>query len=126
MIYLNTANNSEKIIVTLTELTTIDPVYYLFVFTHVLTKQVVAYLPSPDESAYPERYNEFDIDTSVVFEDKPNGEWHYVAYQQDNDINTDPDLTDGEVENGKMMLTTGADLEFTQYDAPTTYKSYNG
>jgi hypothetical protein len=126
MIYLNTANNAEKIIVTLTELTTISPVYYLFVFTHVLTKRVVNYIPTADASQYPERYNEYDIDTSEVFEDEPGGEWHYVAYQQDNDTNTDPDLTDGEVENGKMILTTGADLEFTKYEAATTYKSYNG
>lgn len=126
MIYLNTANNSDKIVVTLTELTTIESPFYLFVFTHVLTKQVIAFIAGADESTHPERYNQFDIDTAVVFEDAPNGEWHYVAYQQDNDENTNPALTDGEVENGKMVLTTGAELEYTQYNSDTTYKAYNG
>lgn len=126
MIYLNTANNSEKIIVTLTELTTIDPVYYLFVFTHVLTKSVVSFIPVSDESAYTERYNKFNIDTAAVFEDQPNGEWHYKVYQQTGDSNTNPDLTEGEVENGKMMLTAGPELEFTQYEAATAYKAYAG
>ena len=126
MVYLNTANSEDKIVVTLTELTTLDSPFYLFVFTHVLTKRVVAWVAGSDESSYPQRYNKFEINTTTVFADEPNGEWHYIAYQQSNDTNTNPALADGEVENGKMILTTGAELEYTKYNSATSYKAYNG
>lgn len=72
-------DTSAILIVTLTEKVTITNPYYLFVFTHVLTKAVVSFIKSEaqDESDYPERYNQFTINPAVVFLNKPIGEWHY-------------------------------------------------
>lgn len=126
MLELTTGQQSEKIIVTLTELTTLDAPHYLFVFTHVATKQIVALVMGADESAYPARYNQFDINTAFYFADTPVGEWHYTAYQQDSPTNTSPALTAGEVEFGKMRLNNAIEFEFTQYNQPVTYQAYNG
>ncbi|OOQ57144.1 hypothetical protein [Mucilaginibacter pedocola] len=126
MLELTAGQQSEKIIVTLTELTTLEAPHYLFVFTHVATKQVVAVVMGADESPYPDRYNQFDINTATYFAGMPVGEWHYTAYQQDNPTNTNPAFTAGEVEFGKMRLSSETDFEFTQYHQPATYKAYNG
>jgi hypothetical protein len=115
-------------ILTLTELVAVAPLYYLFVFTHVTTKTVVPFVKSEadDESDYPQRYNKFTIDAATVFADKQPGEWHYVVYEQDNLVNLDPDNTNGILEYGKLYLDRATDFSYTQYDSATSYKVYNG
>lgn len=114
-------------IVTLTELQTLNEPFFLFRFVHVITKNVVSIIKSSedDESNYPERYNQFDIDTAVLFQDQPRGEWHYWAYEQSSDTNTDTEQANL-LENGKMYLYPPEGFEFDKYDQPVTYKAYNG
>lgn len=128
MIELNTGQSGEKIIVTLTELQTLDEPYYLFIFSHVVTKEVVKFIKGQidDESDYPSRYNQFDINTGVVFNDKPAGEWHYQVYDQASSTNLNPALATTLLENGKMLLYPATPFEYTKYDEPVTYKTYNG
>ena len=128
MLELHYGETSEKIIVTLNELITLADPDYLFVFTHVVTRDVVSFVKSSaaDESAYPERYNQFDIDTSDVFEDQQPGEWHYEIYEQSSNSNTDPDLATGLIESGKMILYPSTAFEYTKYSQSTTFKTYNG
>jgi len=128
MLSLTLGNNDDKIVVTLTEFVTITEPYFLFVFTNVTTRQVVNVIFStPDDlSGYDYRYNEFEINTQAVFAGCPNGEWHYIAYQQTSTTNTDPALSSGVVEYGKMILYPVTGFAYTEYNLPTTYKAYNG
>lgn len=115
-------------IFTLTELVTITNPYYLFVFTHVETKAVVTDIwhESQDESPYPQRYNQFNMLVSELFDGKPTGEWHYVVCQQSDPGNTDPDQSLGVIERGKMILQRTTEFEYDMYDQSQSYKAYNG
>lgn len=115
-------------ILTLTELVSIAPPYYLFEFTHVTTKDVVKFVKSDieDESTYPHRYNQFTIDASVVFAGKQPGEWHYKVYEQASSSNLDPELAGAILEEGKLLLDRSIDFAFTQYQQSTSFKVYNG
>lgn len=128
MLELNTGQTDEKIILTLDELKTLDVPYYLFIFSHVEAKSEVAFIRSQadEESAYPSRYNKFNVDTGTVFLNKPTGEWHYEVYEQASAVNTDPALATGLIEQGKMMLRPAAEFEYDKYNTLTTYKAYNG
>lgn len=126
MLELHTGQTSEKIIVTLTELQTLSNPYYLFVFEHTTTKNIVAFVAGADESAFTDRFNKFTIDTAVTFAYQPPGMWTYTAYEQDGAINTDPDLAAGILEYGKMILYKADDFAYTKYNEPVTYQAYNG
>lgn len=117
---------NKNVVLTLTEFTTLVDEYYLFVFLHVTTKQIVSFvLPMSDDlSTHQWRYNEFLIAASH-FNDAPVGKYQYHIYEQTSDINTDPTgLT--LVETGKMDLNNVAAFEFTQYDTATNYTQYGG
>lgn len=128
MLTLNYGATNEKIVVTLTELVTLELPFYLFVFIHVETKAAVAkvFTTADDESTHQTRYNKFSIDTATLFNLQPVGEWHYRVYQQDNDTNTDPDLAAGLIESGKLILNPSEAFAFNKYEEATTYKVYNG
>lgn len=118
---------SEKIIVTLNELITLTAPYFLFVFTNVTTKDQVKFIKATaaDESLYPYRYNKFDVNTQALFGQKPRGYWDYVVYEQSSAINTNPAGLNP-VEYGKLILYEEGGFEFEKYDAPVTYKAYDG
>jgi hypothetical protein len=127
MLLFNLGQSSETITVTLNEKRTLTSGYYLFVFTHILTKQVVNkfYNFLDDDSAFPDRYNSFEIDTATVFVDRPNGQWIYQVYEQASSSNTDvTGLT--EVERGIMQLDPVTPFAFVKYDTATNYSAYNG
>lgn len=128
MLQFKQDDTSVVMILTLTELVTLTTPYYLFVFTHVTTKSVVAFVKSEvdDESDYPGRYNQFIIDAYAVFDGEQPGEWHYKVYEQESAINIDPDQSGGLLEEGKLILDRATDFEYTMYDQSTSYKVYNG
>lgn len=128
MLLFSLNDTSAELIVTLTEKVSLNDPYFLFVFTHVLTKEEVKFLKSEasDESSYPARYNQFTINPSVVFANKQPGEWHYNIYEQASSTNTDTDLTGGLLEQGKLMIRRATEFEYTKYSGATTYKTYNG
>lgn len=121
-------DTAAEMILTLTEYVTIPTPYYLFVFTHVITKVQVVFVKAEidDESEYPNRYNKFTINPAVLFDGKQSGEWHYQIYQQDNATNLNPALAHGLLENGKLMLLRETEFAFTMYEQAQTYKTYNG
>lgn len=127
MILLTADHTDDAIIVTLNEKRTLGAGYYLFVFTHILTKNVVNKIFGflDDESAYPDRFNQFEIDTSTVFLDQPPGQWIYQVYEQASSVNTN---TTGlnEVERGIMQLDPAEAFEFENYNPSTSFKAYNG
>lgn len=128
MLQFKQDNTAAIMILTLTEFVTLPAPYYLFVFTHVTTKSVVAFVKAKidDQSNYPQRYNQFTIDASVVFANQRTGEWHYKVYEQASSTNIDPALTGGLLEEGKLILDRATSFVYTQYDTSTSYKSYNG
>lgn len=128
MLELHIDQSDEKLIVTLTELVTLDEPFFLFRFKHVETKQVVSFVkgPNDDESDYPYRYNQYSIDTAIVFAEQPAGEWHYEVYEQESADNTDPDLATGLIESGRMLLYRASEFEYTMYNQSSTFKTYNG
>lgn len=121
-------DTTAELVLTLTEKATLQAPYYLFVFTHVTTKEVVAFIKSfvEDESAYQRRYNQFTINPSVVFADTQPGEWHYRVFEQESAVNEDPDSSGAVLEYGKLMLKRATDFSYNKYDSPTQYQVYNG
>jgi hypothetical protein len=123
---------TQRIIVTLTETTmlTINPVYYLFYFKHIETKQTVAFIKNSNEdlSQFVWRYNMFDIDVDSNFiqPDKPVGNWNYEIYEQTSNSNLDPTLSQHLVEKGKMIYYSVNEFNYSKYNPLTSYSSYNG
>ena len=92
---------------TLKENTTISPVYYLFEFQNDFTKDKVYKLPTMVSSN--SRYTEFLIDLTdeTGYDLSPTGWWSYKVYQQDNNTNLDPTLSQGLIEKGKLLVEEG-------------------
>lgn len=126
MIELVKGDISEQLIVTLNEKKTLANPHYLFVFTHSTTKAVVALVAGVDQSGFPERYNQFNINTATVFLNKTPGQWLYEVYEQESAVNTNPANSTTLVETGKMILRDSEDFEYTQYNQAVTYKTYEG
>lgn len=128
MLQFKQDDTAAVMILTLTEFVTINTPYYLFVFTHVTTKDQVKFVKaeSDDESDYPQRYNQFTINAATVFNNQQTGEWHYKVYEQASSSNIDPALAGIILEEGKLLLDRSAEFEYTQYDQTTSYKTYNG
>lgn len=127
MVVLQKGQSAEQIIVTLNEKRTLTEGYYLFVFTHILTRNTVNKIYSflDDNSPNQDRYNQFEIDTQDQFGDQPVGQWNYDVYEQESSSNTDPDgLT--LVETGIMKLKPATAFQFEKYNQSTSFKTYAG
>lgn len=127
MLQFQQSDTAAVLILTLTEKVNINDPYYLFVFTHVTTKDKVKFVRTEgqDESNFQSRYNQFTINAYQLFGDQPVGEWHYKVYE--NDSSSEDEDTAGDIlEQGKMMLLRETDFEFTKYNEPQTFKTYNG
>lgn len=127
MIVLTKGQTTEEIVVTLNEKRTISSGYYLFVFTHFTTRDVVnkIFNFTEDDSSYQDRYNQFDFPTQALFGNKDAGQWVYKVYEQASSSNTNvTGLT--MVEQGVMVLNPAAEFERDQYNEPTSIVQYNG
>lgn len=127
MIVLTKGQTTEEIVVTLNEKRTISSGYYLFVFTHFTTRDVVnkIFNFTEDDSSYQDRYNQFDFPTQALFGNKDAGQWVYKVYEQASSSNTNvTGLT--MVEQGVMVLNPAAEFERDQYNESTSIVQYNG
>jgi len=125
-----TKGTTVDVIVTATEKVTLTAPYFLWVFTNPETDNTVTWIVSSvdDQSPFPERYNDFNMDVDVVFFMQPEGQWHYKIYEQDNDTNTDPTLATTLVEQGMLILNkAAASIRTIKKFAPTaaTIKVFN-
>jgi hypothetical protein len=127
MLLLTLGQTAENIVVTLNEKKILTEGYFLFVFTHYTTKQVVykIYSMLADDSDYPDRFNQFVINTSVVFASCPTGMWKYNVYEQVGGSNT---VVDGltELEEGILELKPATEFEPEIYSQSQSYKVYGG
>lgn len=116
------------LILTLTENVSLNQPSYLFVFTHVLTKDVVAFVKTEadDLSNYPDRYNKFTINPTILFAGYQPGVWGYTVYEQASPTNISPALSGAPLEYGQLLLKRAINFAFTKYDSPTSFKTYNG
>jgi hypothetical protein len=128
MLNLTKGNTSQNIVVTLNEKKTLSEPYYLFVFMNVTTREKVKFIKGTmsDLSESLSRYNEFNINTSTLFDTYNDGEWNYTVYEQESAVNLDEDSTTGIVEIGKMTLNKATETTPTMYNNPSSYKAYNG
>ncbi len=126
MLVLTHGQTAEEIIVTLNEKRTLTTGYYLFYFEHITTKDIVTkvYAFAEDESDYPDRFNQFTINTSVVFLNDNSGEWTYKVYESATSTTSPTGLT--EVEYGILKLNPATEFAYESYNEPTTFKQYNG
>jgi hypothetical protein len=121
MLTINKANNTDNIVLTLTEKVTLTNPYFLFVFTHITTKAQVKFVAGSDLSNYPWRYNEFTITNSLF---SIVGQYIYQVYEQSSPTNTDP--------TGLNLLETGraqfknTPFTITKYAPTTNYTTYAG
>lgn len=124
MIILRKGQVNSNIALTLTELTTISNVTYLFEFKNDTTNNYY-YVISEDTSVHKARFNEFEITEGV--NDQLNGSvelgdvgfYTYKVYEQEGNSLSPDDLN--VVERGKMKL-LGDSQEFARNDINTTFK----
>jgi hypothetical protein len=115
MILIN-KGESNTVVLTLKEKTTLSPVYYLFEFINDLTHVSYFFIPT-DISEFPDRYNKFlitegsegDIELGL------SGYYKYVIREQASSSNIDPDESGEIVETGKVKV-IGDAVTNTTYD----------
>lgn len=119
MLHLKVGLSAQNIIVTLDEKRTLPAPIYRFTCTHVVTKEVVTFdiNSTADLSTFKQRYNEFEINPSVLFLGATPGQWNYVVTELVSNL---------EMENGKLLLNKAVDFAFTGYSPATTYNGYGG
>lgn len=99
---------------TASEKVTEFPAVYNIKFTGGIEKVPVIITDAEDLSPFPERYNEFYIDTVSLFQNLDNG---YYVYE----------ITDASghlLEVGKMKLEGDPQLTIQYQDTPVEYKTY--
>lgn len=119
IIQKNTVNTC---VFSLSEKTTLTPVYYLFAFTNTQDETVLTFTCT-DISTNKLRYNEFEIEETAS-EDRLTGKitldllgsYTYEIYEQSSATNLDLDSTGGLVEIGRIDVkgTVAEDETFTE------------
>ncbi len=124
MLYYNQGENSNTL-VTLSESTTINNPFYLFVFKHSTTKSKVKVCvnSSSDLSNYKDRYNKFNLSTSTLFANKPCGFWSYEVFESASNTTNETGLRS--IEFGKMKL-LDPKIVNKGYEPTAQIKGYEG
>lgn len=115
MITLTLGLNSEFIVLTLKEKSTLENPTYRLSCENVTTKQIITFELGTDLSPYKDRYNEFEVNTSELFNEP--GQYQYTAYEN---------ISNVVVEVGKLLVNKNVNFEFDAYQTPTSYIAYGG
>ena len=103
MIYIN-KDELNSIVLTLTEVSTLTNPYYLFVFQNEMNPESDPILfTTADISAYPERFNQFELDEPVDVE-LMKGQYSYFVYESLIPPVTIEDTTGDVIEEGRMVV----------------------
>lgn len=103
-------NGTTNLVVTVTELTTISNVEYVFVFEHEQTHQEVACILS-DISTSGNRYNEFVVRDGVDVTFPYSGNYLYSIYEQEAGTGTTTTTGLNMVEKGRIYVYTADDVK---------------
>lgn len=128
MIQFKQSDTAAVLTLTLTENVSLQDPYFLFVFTHILTKTKVKIIRATggDQSYFATRYNQFTVNAAIAFLNAPIGQYNYKVYEQLSSTNTDETLTGAVLEYGKLILDRDTAFAFTKYNQAQTFKAYNG
>ena len=107
---------------TVTELTTVSPVHYLFEFEHEQSF-LKYYCILVNITTGIERFDEFQLEDGVDVTFDYDGYYTYRIYQQTSDTNLDPDLSDGLVEEGRAHVYVN-DSPSNEYNENITFTIY--
>lgn len=114
---------SNELIVTATEKTTIDNPFYLFVFKNRTTSKVNTFILA-DTSQFPNRYNSFTFtEGSNAAKTLDLGMANYSIFAQTSSSNIDPDLSDEEVEVGIANVISETE-SFAEFENNQVIKQY--
>lgn len=109
MIYIN-KGEVNSIVLTLSEVSTFQPVYYLFVFQNEMNPNSDPILfTNTDESPYPERFNLFYLDEPIDVE-LMKGQYTYSVYESYTYPPESIDDTTGVVIEEGRMVVSGASI----------------
>jgi len=122
MLTLQLGDTTDNIVVTLKEKSVLINPYYLFVFQHITTKQIISFIAGTDLSVYPDRYSEFAVSLSLF---TVSGQYVYHVYEQASNSNLDPTGLNL-VENGRMHLLPTSKLSYTKYSPVNQFTTYGG
>ena len=112
-----TRGQSNSVVFTLTEKTTLSSPYFLVVFNNLATNELV-YAICPDTSTQTTRYNLLTIiesNTSIPLSGQVKlveGIYQYKVYEQTSSSNLDPSLSISLVETGLLKSVTTATSSF--------------
>jgi hypothetical protein len=112
-----TRGQSNSVVFTLTEKTTLSSPYFLVVFNNLATNELV-YAICPDTSTQTTRYNLLTIiesNTSIPLSGQVKlveGTYQYKVYEQSSSSNLNPSLSTSLVETGLLKSTTTATSSF--------------
>ena len=112
-----TRGQSNSVVFTLTEKTTLSSPYFLVVFNNLATNELV-YAICPDTSTQTTRYNLLTIiesNTSIPLSGQVKlveGIYQYKVYEQTSSSNLDPSLSISLVETGLLKSVTNATSSF--------------
>jgi hypothetical protein len=103
VIYIN-KDEVNNIVLTLSEVSTLTNPYYLFVFQNEMNPESTPILFSTaDISAYPERFNQFELDEPVDVE-LMKGQYSYSVYESLIPPTSIEDTTGEVIEEGRMVV----------------------
>lgn len=103
MIYIN-KDEVNNIVLTLSEVSTLTNPYYLFVFQNEMNPESTPILfTTTDISAYPERFNQFELDEPVDVE-LMKGQYSYSVYESLIPPTSIEDTTGEVIEEGRMVV----------------------
>ena len=118
-----TKGQTQVIYFTGTEKATLTAPYFLFVFTHRLTGEVVKVMAT-NTSTSP-RYDKFTLIINNSFANATDGVYSYSIYEKAD--NTDLTVSGTIVEEGFMQLNAAVEYTPTEYSGQTnTITTYNG
>ena len=125
MILFNKGIDKQDVVLTLSELTTIVNPVYLLLITSDFTKTVTRLHLATNLSKNLNRYDYFQIDTSLIGSLEP-GLYTYAVYQSATATNDESTLGNP-IESGKAtVIAPGAVMQPIIYDsAPTEYVTFN-
>lgn len=124
MLTINKGESNEMIVTATEKTTLVDPIY-LFVFENQTTHKVNAFI-LPDTSDYPSHYNTFTFtEGSNAARTLDTGTTYYKIYAQESTTNIDPDLANEEVERGIAWVTDGL-TQPEEFVNEQTYKQFTG
>lgn len=117
-------NTTKNIYFTGTEKCTIINPFFLFVFTHRVTQEVIKFVITNESSTT--RYDVYELVVNDYLENSESGFYTYQIYEQDNDTNLNIDGLHL-VESGYMYLNDETTFEPIKYSEQSNeFITYNG